>query len=61
MNRDEVIGIMNNVVNQLNRQFGESQNLTYSQIEEALQQHQDQLTQINGIIYDELKQHGVIV
>ena len=60
MNKDEVILLMNDVVNHINRQFGQANNLSDSQIDEAIMQHQDSLSQINGILYDELFQHGVI-
>lgn len=60
MNKDEVILLMNDVVNHINRQFGQANNLSDSQIDEAIMQHQDSLSQINGILYDELFQRGVI-
>lgn len=60
MNRDEVILLMNDVVNHINRQVGQANNLSDSQIDEAIMQHQDSLSQINGILYDELFQRGVI-
>ena len=61
MNRDEVIEIMNGVVNYVNREVGKTNNLTESQIEEAIVNHQEGLTYINGMLYDELVQRGVIV
>lgn len=61
MNRDEVIEIMNGVVNYVNREVGKTNNLTESQIDEAIFNHQEGLTYINGMLYDELFQRGVIV
>lgn len=61
MNRDEVIEIMNGVVNYVNREVGKTNNLTESQINEAIINHQEGLTYINGMLYDELVQRGVIV
>ena len=60
MNRDEVIEIMNGVVNYVNREVGKTNNLTESQIDEAIIQHQEGLTYINGMLYDELVHRGVI-
>jgi hypothetical protein len=60
MNKSEVLHLMNDVVNHLNRQIGQANNLTDNQIEEAILQHQESLTFINGVIYDELVKHGVI-
>lgn len=60
MKREEVILLMNDVVNHINRQVGQANNLSDSQIDEAIMQHQDSLSQINGILYDELFQRGVI-
>jgi len=60
MKREEVILLMNDVVNHINRQVGQANNLSDSQIDEAIMQHQDSLSQINGILYDELLQRGVI-
>lgn len=60
MKKEEVILLMNDVVNHINRQVGQANNLSDSQIDEAIGQHQDSLNQINEMIYDELFQRGVI-
>lgn len=60
MNKDEVIEIMNHVVNYINREVGKSNNLTEEQIDEAILQHQEGLTYINGMLYDELVHRGII-
>jgi len=60
MTKEEVVALMNDVVNHINRQVGEANNLSDSQIDEAIMQHQDSLTHINGLLYDELLSHGVI-
>ena len=60
MNKDEVIEIMNHVVNYINREVGKSNNLTDEQIDEAILQHQEGLTYINGMLYDELVHRGII-
>lgn len=60
MKKEEVILLMNDVVNHINRQVGQANNLSDSQIDEAIVQHQDSLSQINEMIYDELFQRGVI-
>ena len=61
MNKDQVIELMNDVVNHINRQVGQANNLTDSQIEEALVNHQEGLTYINTMLYDELVKAGVVV
>jgi hypothetical protein len=60
MKREEAILLMNDVVNHINRELGKSNNLTDSQIDEAITNHQEGLSYINGILYDELYQRGVI-
>lgn len=60
MKKEEVLLLMNDVVNHINRQVGQANNLSDSQIDEAIMQHQDSLSQINEMIYDELFQRGVI-
>jgi hypothetical protein len=60
VNKDEVIEIMNGVVNYINREVGRTNNLTEQQIDEAIIQHQEGLTYINGMLYDELVQRGII-
>lgn len=51
---------MNDIVNHVNEQIGQSQNLSPEQIKEALDAHQETLTRVNGILYDELHKRGVI-
>jgi hypothetical protein len=60
MNREEVISLMNDVVNHLNRQVGQSQNLSDLEIDQAIENHQEALTHINGLLYDELYNRRVI-
>jgi hypothetical protein len=60
MNKDEVLEIMNGVVNYINREVGKSNNMSDEQIDEAIVAHQEGLTYINGMLYDELVHRGVI-
>lgn len=61
MNKTEVVSLMNDVVNHINEQIGQSQNLTAEQIKQAIDHHQESLTHVNSILYDELFKRGVIV
>jgi hypothetical protein len=60
MNREEAISLMNDVVNHINREVGKNNNMSEDQINEAIDQHQEGLTYINGMLYDELYHRGVI-
>jgi hypothetical protein len=60
MNKNEVVSLMNDVVNHINEQIGKSQNLTDDQIREALKLHQESLSHVNSILYDELDKRGLI-
>lgn len=60
MHKEEVVQLMNDVVNHLNRQVGQSQNLSDLEIDQAISQHQEALTHINGLLYDELYDRRVI-
>ena len=51
---------MNDVVNHINREVGKNNNMSEEQIDEAIVQHQEGLTYINGMLYDELYHRGVI-
>lgn len=60
MNKQEVVRIMTETVNNINRQMGLQQGAPVHEVEQAIAQHQDQLNQMNDMIYDALVITGVI-
>lgn len=60
MYRDEVVTLMCNTVNEMNRSMAAKANLPSDQIEDFIAQGQKQLKHVNGILYDTLKENGVI-
>lgn len=62
MYRDEAIKLMCDVVNNYNRQVvsNPQSGISAEQVEQFIQQGAEQLAHMNGLIYDNLKQHGVI-
>jgi hypothetical protein len=60
VSKEEVLLLMNEVVNHFNRQIGKDNNLSDSQIDEIIMNHQETLSYINGMLYEELVNHGVI-
>lgn len=61
MYREEAVQLMCDTVNETNRYLAGQNNMSENQIEEYIAQSQEQLKFMNGIIYDALKQNGVIV
>lgn len=63
MYRDEVIKLMCDVVNNYNRQMvaaNPDSGVSADQMEEFIQQGSEQMLYMNGLIYDTLKDHGII-
>lgn len=60
MNKQEVVRIMTETVNNINRQLGSQQGSPIHEVEQAIAQHQPQLNQMNEMIYDALVINGVI-
>ena len=60
MYRDEVVNLMCETVNTLNRKMAAQTNMPSDQIEQFIKQGQDQLKYVNGMLYDTLKENGVI-
>ena len=60
MYRDEVVKIMCDAIDNLNR-FGSLQSgISPEQVEEFISQGRTQLEYVNGMLYDLLKDHGII-
>jgi hypothetical protein len=60
MNKDEVVEIMCNVVEDINRKLAENMPIGSDQLEEMLAQSRPQLVSINGALYDKLFEYGII-
>lgn len=61
MYRDEVIDLMSDVVNKMNMEQATAAGVPLEAIEEQISQMQNQLHYVNGLLYDVLKDNGVIV
>lgn len=60
MYRDEAIQLMTDTVNTFNRQMAAQQGMPMDQVESYIEQQQQQLMYVNGMLYDVLKENGVI-
>ena len=60
MYRDEAVTLMCETVNELNRSMATKASMPSEQIEDFIKQGQQQLKHVNGILYDTLKENGVI-
>ena len=60
MYRDEVIALMTNAVNDMNRNRAIEAGMASFGIEESIQAMQDELNKVNGMLYDTLVDNGVI-
>lgn len=58
--KDEVVKMMTDYVNEMNRKGMIDMGILPSQIEEVIQPMQIELQRVNGEIYDMLKENGVI-
>lgn len=59
--KEEVVQFMTNVINDLNRQMAQQNQIPESEIQQAIDQHQEQLMFVNSILYDALEQNNLIV
>lgn len=59
--KEEVVQFMTNVINDLNRQMAQQNQIPESEIQQAIEQHQEQLMFVNSILYDALEQNNLIV
>ena len=58
--KDEVVKMMTDYVNKMNREALSGMNATEEQIKAAIDQMQTDLVRVNGELYDMLKENGVI-
>ena len=61
MYREEAVEIMCQTVNNFNRHQAEENGMDKETIEQFIEQSADQMRFVNGLLYDALKAHGVIV
>jgi hypothetical protein len=60
MYRDEVVQIMTDAINNMNREHGYKMMLPSEQIEETILRSAPELMRVNGMLYDLLVEFGVI-
>jgi hypothetical protein len=60
MLRDEVVQLMTDAIDNMNRQMAIQQNAPSDQVEQALSQQRPQLMYVNGMLYDLLLENGII-
>lgn len=61
MYRNEAVKLMSDMIDNYNRQQAAQQGVPLDQLEQFISQGRPQLDLINGMIYDLLKENGVIV
>ena len=59
--KDEVVEMMTNYINAMNREALFRMSATEEQVAAAIEQMQADLVRVNGELYDMLKENGVIV
>jgi hypothetical protein len=60
MYRDEAIKLMCETVNAYNRELVNTGAISSQEMEQFIEQGAEQLNFMNGLLYDTLKEHGVI-
>jgi hypothetical protein len=60
MFRDEVVAMMTNYVNNMNREMMINMGGLPEQIDRGIEEMQPELNRVNGEIYDMLRENGVI-
>ena len=60
MYRDEAVQLMTDTINSFNRHMAAQQGMPSEQVESFIEQGQQQLMYVNGMLYDVLKENGVI-
>ena len=59
--RDEAVKLMTDTIDEFNRYQGAQNGVSWDQIEEYINQGRQQMEFVNGMLYDVLKQNGVIL
>lgn len=60
MYREEVIKLMSDTIDNYNRFNALSNNIPTDQMEDFIRQGRDQMEFVNGMLYDTLKEYGII-
>jgi hypothetical protein len=60
MTREEVVTLMCNTVDEFNRYSAAQNNFSAEQIEEFILAGREQMEFVNGMLYDVLREHGVV-
>jgi hypothetical protein len=60
MYRDEAVKLMCETVNAYNRELVNTGAISSQEMEQFIEQGSEQLNFMNGLLYDTLKEHGVI-
>lgn len=61
MYRDEAIKLMSDTIDEFNRYQAAQNNVPADQVEEYIKTGRQQMEFVNGMLYDVLKQNGVIL
>lgn len=60
MNKDQVIRLMTDFINEMNRTAGYSTGMPIQQVEDFISSSTPELMRVNGLLYDLLVEHSVI-
>jgi hypothetical protein len=60
MLRDEVVNVMTEVINNMNREMGAQHNVPSDVLEQQIITQKEQLNYVNGLLYDTLLEYGII-
>jgi hypothetical protein len=60
MLRDEVVNVMTEVINKMNREMGAQHNVPSDVLEQQIITQKEQLNYVNGLLYDTLLEYGII-
>ena len=58
--RDEVVQLMTNAINKMNREMGAQHNIPSDVLEQQIATQKQQLDYVNGTLFDLLLEHGYI-
>lgn len=60
MLREEVVTLMTEIINKMNREMGMQHNIPSDTLEEQIRNQKTQLDYVNGLLYDTLQEYGLI-
>jgi hypothetical protein len=60
MLREEVVALMTEIINKMNREMGLQHNIPSDTLEEQIRNQKTQLDYVNGLLYDSLQEYGLI-